>query len=225
RLWRTSSPRASRSPGTTGSSPPTTCGRWPGWRGCVSSASTPTTTPSPGASWRGCGTRRSGPPPNSCGPPRVSASPPWAARRGARGLTDMREDDFPPENIYGHTKKLRFIRRHLAESRRAAGRPLAVLDFGCGNGSAVSRFLLGDDVDYTGVDFHRPSLAHAREHFGSPRARFCDAVPRGAAFDVIVYADVLEHLDDPLSLLRAHVRQLNDGGLVIGSVPNGYGPF
>ncbi|HEU0077620.1 MAG TPA: class I SAM-dependent methyltransferase [Longimicrobiaceae bacterium] len=132
---------------------------------------------------------------------------------------------LPPENLYGHTKKLRFILERVEAFRRARGRPVRLLDFGCGNGTAVSRFLAGPGVRYHGVDVHPESLDHARRCFGSAEATFHDRVPEGVEFDVIVYADVLEHLADPAAVLREHAARLVADGLVLGAVPNGWGPF
>ncbi len=132
---------------------------------------------------------------------------------------------LPPENIYGHTKKLRYIQRQLEAERQALGRDLAVLDFGCGNGEHVSQFLIGAHVDYVGVDFHAPSRAHAQDRFGSERAHFVAEPPTDRLFDAIVYADVLEHLDDPVAVLCQHRTLLRAGGLLIASIPNGYGPY
>ncbi len=132
---------------------------------------------------------------------------------------------LPPENLYGHTKKLRYILAAIDRRQAALGRPVRVLDFGCGNGEAVSRYIIGRGVDYWGVDVHEPSLAHARRRFGSERARFLAAAPGGVAFDLVVYADFLEHVPDPGRFLAAHARLLAPGGLMVGSVPNGYGPF
>ena len=132
---------------------------------------------------------------------------------------------LPPENAYGHTKKLRYILSRIAERARHKDGRLRLLDFGCGNGQFVSRYLISDQVDYIGVDFHPPSLAYAREHFGGPHAAFLEAVPEGRQFDIIVYADVLEHLDAPADTLAAHARLLSPDGCMIGSVPNGFGPF
>src|SRR5262249_18080924 len=39
-------------------------------------------------------------------------------------------------------------------------------------------------------------------------------------FDVIVAADVLEHLKDPLSVLKTAIRHLRPNGYVVASVPN-----
>ena len=132
---------------------------------------------------------------------------------------------LPPENIYGHTKKLRYLLGRLELLQQRLGRPPRVLDFGCGNGEAVSRYLIAQGVDYTGVDFHTPSLEHAAERFGGARARFLSAAPGDGPYDALVYSDVLEHLDDPVAVLCEHRPLIADDGWLIGSVPNGYGPF
>jgi len=133
--------------------------------------------------------------------------------------------DVPKENLSGHTKKLRFLLEHLEDVLRHGPGTATLLDFGCGNGSAVSRFLMLPGIRYHGVDVHPASLAHARERYGSPSATFTSEVPEGVVFDVLVYADILEHLDDPGALLRDHAARLAAGGLLLGSVPNGYGWF
>jgi 2-polyprenyl-3-methyl-5-hydroxy-6-metoxy-1,4-benzoquinol methylase len=133
--------------------------------------------------------------------------------------------DLPPENAYAHTKKLRFLLDEIAAFRQRRRRPVTLLDFGCGNGMAVSRYLIEQADRYYGVDIHQPSLEFARERWSQPHAQFLDQVPADIAFDVIVYADILEHLDDPLSFLRAHHEHLQRDGIILGAVPNGYGPF
>ena len=39
-------------------------------------------------------------------------------------------------------------------------------------------------------------------------------------YDCILYADVLEHLLDPVAVLRRHVASLKTGGIVCITVPN-----
>ncbi len=132
---------------------------------------------------------------------------------------------LPAENLYGHTKKLRFILGCIREQQKHRNGPITLLDFGCGNGVYVSQHLRMDGVRYYGVDFHRPSLAYARRHFSGPHATFLEHVPSEEAFDLIVYADLLEHLDDPVATLRQHAGLLKEDGLIVGSVPNGRGPY
>jgi SAM-dependent methyltransferase len=131
---------------------------------------------------------------------------------------------LPPEDIFGNTKKLRFILRTIEERRAKIGRDVVVLDFGCGNAAAVGQYLIGEGIRYVGVDFHSPSLSYAREHFGGANAEFRETVPTDTRFDVVVYADVLEHVPDPLGIVTEHARVLAPDGIMIGSVPNGYGP-
>jgi SAM-dependent methyltransferase len=131
---------------------------------------------------------------------------------------------LPPEDIFGNTKKLRFILRTIEERRARLGRDVAVLDFGCGNAAAVGQYLIGEGIRYVGVDFHAPSLSYARDHFGGPNAEFRETVPTDMQVDVVVYADVLEHVPDPLGIVTEHARVLAPDGIMIGSVPNGYGP-
>lgn len=133
---------------------------------------------------------------------------------------------LPPEDVYGHAKKLAFIIAVVERRRREMGEfPLRILDFGCGSGDTVARYLIGPGVNYLGVDIHAPSLAYANEHFGGNGARFIGHLPGELEFDLIIYADVLEHLDNPAAVLRAHVRQLALGGSMVASVPNGFGGF
>lgn len=135
------------------------------------------------------------------------------------------EARWPPENVYGHTKKIRFFQNAIARHRERKNGDLNVLDFGCGSGAAVSQYLITEGIQYYGVDFHPPSLVYARQHFSAPGIHFLEAVPADIVFDVIVYSDLLEHLDDPVGILRQHARQLAPDGIILGSVPNGYGGF
>jgi SAM-dependent methyltransferase len=132
---------------------------------------------------------------------------------------------LPPENAYGHTKKLRFILEALGRQRKRKNGRLRVLDFGCGNGAAVTQYLAAPDIDLHGVDIHPASLNYAESHFGSDHVKFHSAVPPDLTFDAVIYADVLEHVDVPVDTLRAHVKQLAPDGVIVGAIPNGYGPF
>jgi 2-polyprenyl-3-methyl-5-hydroxy-6-metoxy-1,4-benzoquinol methylase len=47
-----------------------------------------------------------------------------------------------------------------------------------------------------------------------------DVAVAGEFYDCLIYADVLEHLPDPLAVLQRHVAVLKKNGTVIVSVPN-----
>lgn len=131
---------------------------------------------------------------------------------------------LPDEDIFGNTKKIRFVLDALDGHATRLGRPPVVLDFGCGNAIAAGQHIADGVRRYYGVDIHEPSLEHARSICTRDNTRFGSEVPHHVVFDALVYADVIEHLDDPYELLSAHVRSLSPDGILIGSVPNGFGP-
>jgi SAM-dependent methyltransferase len=100
------------------------------------------------------------------------------------------------------------------------GSGLRVLDLGCRDGALTSEYLEGNDV--VGVDVDRAALARAAERgIETTWADLDDALPfEDASFDVVVTAEVLEHLRLPERALAEARRVLRPGGLLVGSVPN-----
>jgi 2-polyprenyl-3-methyl-5-hydroxy-6-metoxy-1,4-benzoquinol methylase len=139
--------------------------------------------------------------------------------------------DLPQENVFGHTKKLRLILQAVeAHSRDSSLSKLRILDYGCGNGSAVTRFLCQGDHSVVGIDIHPESIDYAKQHFGASECEFIvgdwsDLEAKREAFDVVLFGDVLEHVEQPHRLLSLASNALKPGGLILLSVPNGYGPF
>jgi 2-polyprenyl-3-methyl-5-hydroxy-6-metoxy-1,4-benzoquinol methylase len=101
---------------------------------------------------------------------------------------------------------------------------LRVLELGCGPGT-VTRILHAKGCRVTGMDMDGQALEVCRP--------FCDRViqtdlsaagwvqaVKGEIFDVVVLADVLEHLNCPQDLLDALANLLADDGYVVLSVPN-----
>jgi 2-polyprenyl-3-methyl-5-hydroxy-6-metoxy-1,4-benzoquinol methylase len=97
-----------------------------------------------------------------------------------------------------------------------------VLDVGCGAGGQTVAINRGkhNDVLCVEPDELRNAAARAKGltvHQGSFDATF----PRAfGTFDVIIFADVLEHLVDPSAALRLAQGCLNPGGTLFVSVPN-----
>jgi len=134
------------------------------------------------------------------------------------------------ENPWGYRKRLRFIAGAIAKTFPLwEPTSVRVLDLGCGNGSLVALPLARRGFDVTGLDFHLPSIEHARRLSDAmPNARFIagtvDGLP-SALFDVIILSEVLEHVFDPEALLLASLKHLQPDGIVLITVPNGYGEF
>ncbi|MDD2846532.1 MAG: methyltransferase domain-containing protein, partial [Rhodoferax sp.] len=101
----------------------------------------------------------------------------------------------------------------------------SVLDLGCGSG-ALGQYVLetkGCSVD--GVTLSEAEAAHARPHYRRvvvDNLESCDllATFAGQRYDVIVCADVLEHLSRPEHVLAACRELLAPEGRLLISVPN-----
>jgi 2-polyprenyl-3-methyl-5-hydroxy-6-metoxy-1,4-benzoquinol methylase len=99
-----------------------------------------------------------------------------------------------------------------------------VLDVGCANGYLAQ--VLGERAcEVSGVEFDRAAAEEARPHLkdlvvGDLEQLDLVAELGEARFDVLVFGDVLEHLRDPLPVLRQARRLLAPGGYVVISIPN-----
>lgn len=98
-----------------------------------------------------------------------------------------------------------------------------LLDVGCGNGAMLESLeALGWEVE--GVDFDSLAVGCARKkglrvHLGTLAAQ---GLPPGS-FDAVISSHVIEHVPDPLGLLRECHRILKPGGQLIFITPNAGG--
>jgi len=128
--------------------------------------------------------------------------------------------------IPGGGKKLEYLFSVLLRMKAARPR-MKVLDVGCGNGAiAFAVASLGHDV--LAVDVNESSIEHARTVNRSPNARFKavsdDGFDLNDTYDLIICSEVLEHLHRPQRLLKTMARHLKEDGVLLITVPNGYGP-
>ncbi len=135
------------------------------------------------------------------------------------------------EDLWGYAKRLRFVLETIAECfPNAAPDSLRVLDVGCGNGSQLALPLVECGFELTGVDVDLSSITCASEMAsGARNARFlCMHVEELSAdqrFDVVILSEVLEHVNEPDKLVADSVRFLAEDGVLIVTVPNGFGEF
>lgn len=138
-----------------------------------------------------------------------------------------RRAPYLKENLWGYGKRLRFVDAAIERAFPARERcDLAILDVGCGNGSQLAIPLAAAGYRVTGVDPHLPSIQRARSF--APAINFIhgplsELPPR--KYDCVVISEVLEHLDTPELLLAMALPYLAESGILIITVPNGYGEF
>jgi len=134
------------------------------------------------------------------------------------------------DNLWGYAKRLRFVKGAIEETfPQHAPDSLRVLDVGCGNGSQLALPLARLGFRVTGIDVDMNSIEHARQLAKDlTNASFiCGRVEelKAETFEVVILSEVLEHLTTPRALLCESAKYLGEGGVMIVTVPNGYGGF
>jgi SAM-dependent methyltransferase len=131
------------------------------------------------------------------------------------------------ENLWGYGKRLRFvdgaIQREFSGKTRS---DLKVLDIGCGNGSQLAIPLAEGGYEVTAVDPNQPSIQRGQRL--APAVKFHHGVVTDlplSKFDCVIISEVLEHLAAPEVLLHMALPYLAEPGILIITVPNGYGEF
>jgi 2-polyprenyl-3-methyl-5-hydroxy-6-metoxy-1,4-benzoquinol methylase len=99
-----------------------------------------------------------------------------------------------------------------------------VLDVGCATGY-LARALAERGCTVSGVEFDAEAAEEARPHLERLVIGDLETMDMAEAFgddrfDVIVFGDVLEHLRNPLPVLRGAKALLADRGSVVASIPN-----
>lgn len=99
--------------------------------------------------------------------------------------------------------------------------PGRLLEVGCGSGERLAHFaskgwdVLGQDVDVKAV-------AHARANTGLPvHLGPIESLPRSAGpFDAVIMNHVIEHVPDPVALLRQAATFMSPNGILVAITPN-----
>ena len=136
-------------------------------------------------------------------------------------MTTMKYQLVP--DYWSHYKRLEFIRKYLNQYDNPK-----VLDLACGTGILCAFPLAELGYDVTGVDIDDRSITAATKENTFPNLRFVcsdfNLFDTGQTYDVVVAGYVMEHLENPETLMTAISRLLAPGGTAIITIPNGYGP-
>lgn len=133
-----------------------------------------------------------------------------------------------PSTLLGLTQ----ARRQLLHMFLEGLKPGKVLEVGCGSGEFLHRMhKLG--WEGTGLDFDEKAIEHAKTLYGSS-GTFLHSDLTGAkfadnSFDAVTMNHVIEHVPDPVELLKEVRRVLKPGGKFVAATPNissfGHGKF
>ncbi len=99
-----------------------------------------------------------------------------------------------------------------------------VLDIGCAAGAMGGAMLAAGATEVVGIEVHAPAATHARKRLTATYQYDLEKLPPlpypDGYFDVITFADVLEHVRDPGAVVKALRRYLRDDGQIVCSIPN-----
>jgi 2-polyprenyl-3-methyl-5-hydroxy-6-metoxy-1,4-benzoquinol methylase len=125
--------------------------------------------------------------------------------------------DVPAENYW--------YRRHLAVYEWIGARVIGkrVLDMACGEGYGSSVLARGAE-SVVGVDANPEAFEHARLRYTSQNLRFERGMVENhgepASYDAVVFLQTIEHVQDPVAVLRHFRGLLTGGGVAYVSTPN-----
>lgn len=101
-----------------------------------------------------------------------------------------------------------------------------VLDAGCGTGELPYLIAQKGALRVVGVDYSKEAIGVAQKTYALPNLSYvCEDIKKiKGKFDVITTLGTLEHVDDPLGVLRQLKRMLKPGGSLIVTCPNWTNP-
>jgi SAM-dependent methyltransferase len=128
--------------------------------------------------------------------------------------------DMSDDAYMGEEAGRRATAAHLLDLIAAQVPSGRLLDVGCGHGLLLDE-ARSRGYDTVGLELSRSAARHAREELGldvreAPVEGFADA----DGFDVVVLADVLEHLDDPVAAVDRCAGLLRPGGALCVVTPD-----
>ncbi|MHA1268770.1 MAG: class I SAM-dependent methyltransferase [Candidatus Helarchaeota archaeon] len=98
-----------------------------------------------------------------------------------------------------------------------------ILDVGCGVGR-LGKYLSKNSDELIGIDINKNDLEKAKKYYNKTLLidveKSTDIGVKEKYFDIIIFADILEHLKMPDKLLIEMKKYLKDDGYIIASIPN-----
>ncbi|MBI4994129.1 methyltransferase domain-containing protein [Candidatus Peregrinibacteria bacterium] len=153
-----------------------------------------------------------------------------------KSVSSFHNIDSVRETAYGFRTKLKFFVERIEILRRELGKEksqIRILDVGCGNGRQVTFPLGSEGYSVAGIDVHKPTIALAEAQNNFKNVEFISGdikdlkhkLGHAGKFDIVILSDILEHLSHPENLLFEAKNILSPHGIILISIPNGYGPF
>ena len=134
----------------------------------------------------------------------------------ARGFVEANLDALRYDEPSDEPDETAYVLRRLIPAKAR------VLDVGCGTGSLTLAVTKEADAEVLGIEPDPQRAEHARKRGLKVVCGVADPdlLRKLGLFDVIILADVVEHLAEPADLLAELRSALAPGGRILASVPN-----
>lgn len=139
------------------------------------------------------------------------------------------------ERVYGIVKRLHFLLMNIEIERNRRGiefKDMRVLDIGCGTGVNISIPIANAGYSVTGIDVDARSIEYANKlskEYDLKNIKFYCMTPKQLnlpePFHIVICSEVLEHLAKPYLLIKQIYKLIDNEGLVLVTIPNGYGYY
>lgn len=122
---------------------------------------------------------------------------------------------FKPDQYSSHMKIINYL-KSLNQSHK-----LKVLDVGCSKGF-IAKSLQNNNFEFYGIEYNKQDAKEARKYYKELRILDLDKEkPRyKGQFDIIIMADIIEHLKDSIGVVKHFTRFLRKDGLMVISTAN-----
>ena len=130
---------------------------------------------------------------------------------------------------YSEIKKLEFIvntiNKHYSKSQ---ANKVKILDIGCGKGN-ISLPLASLGYQIYGIDLNPNEIAYVKKKNQFYNASFeimdAERLKGESTWDIVICSEIFEHLSSPKKLLIRLSEIIKSNGILIITIPNGYGPY
>lgn len=134
-----------------------------------------------------------------------------------------------PESIFAYRRRLTFVINQIKQWELISGRSPRVLDVGCGSGILLTIPVASYGYEVLGIDIHEESIQYANKlnPYKNLKFEIIEVEQLASAseeYDIIICSEVLEHLAHPERLLNNLRELISEDGIVIITIPNGFGP-
>lgn len=139
-------------------------------------------------------------------------------------IENKRYEQAEFNSIRAEERSLLRLLRQYARGRGLPAADVRVLDIGCGSGR-VTMEIVRRGFPARGLEFSETALSYARQRgLDVAHCNLDEGIPEpDASYDVVWAGDIIEHVFDPMGVIKEVARVLKPGGAFLLSIPSDVG--